>query len=49
MTLEDAIETMLGREIIDETDEIEDLQKYARGKYRERLRNDKNSSDSELE
>jgi len=38
VTLEDAIETMLGREIIDETDKIEDLQKYAKGKYRERLR-----------
>lgn len=49
VTLEDAIETMLGREILDETDEIEDLQKYARGKYRERLRNDKNSQDNELE
>lgn len=45
VTLEDAIETMLGREIIDESDEIEDLQKYAKGKYRERLRNDKNNND----
>tara|TARA_R110002049_G_scaffold147342_1_gene310044 strand:+ start:10033 stop:11019 length:987 start_codon:yes stop_codon:yes gene_type:complete len=41
VTLEDAIETMLGREIVDETDKIEDLQKYARGKYRERLRSEK--------
>ena len=41
VTLEDAIETMLGREIIDESDEIEDLQRYAKGKYRERLRNKK--------
>lgn len=42
VTLEDAIETILGKEIIDESDEIEDLQKYAKGKYRERLRNKKN-------
>ena len=41
VTLEDAIETVLGREILDETDKIEDLQKYAKGKYRDRLRNDK--------
>ncbi len=41
VTLEDAIETMLGREILDETDKIKDLQKYAKGKYRDRLRNDK--------
>ena len=39
VTLEDAIETMLGREILDETDKIEDLQEYAKDKYRERLRN----------
>jgi len=42
VTLEDAIETMLGREIVDETDTIEDLQKFAKGKYRNRLRQDKN-------
>ena len=47
VTLEDAIETMLGREIVDETDKIEDLQKYAKGKYRARLRNDKNNQSSE--
>jgi len=41
VTLEDAIETMLGREIVDETDTIEDLQKFAKGKYRDRLRQDK--------
>ena len=41
VTLEDAIETMLGREIIDETDTIEDLQEFAKGKYRNRLREDK--------
>ena len=47
VTLEDAIETMLGREIVDETDKIEDLQKYAKGKYRERLRNDKSNQNDE--
>ena len=41
VSLEDAIETMLGREIVDETDTIVDLQQFAKGKYRERLRNDK--------
>lgn len=43
VTLEDAIETMLGREIVDETDTIEDLQEFAKGKYRSRLRQNKNS------
>ena len=38
VTLEDAIETMLGREIVDETDTIEDLQEFAKGQYRDRLR-----------
>ena len=41
VTLEDAIETMLGREIVDETDTVEDLQKLAKGKYRSRLRQEK--------
>jgi len=40
VTLEDAIETMLGREIVDETDTVEDLQKLAKKQYRERLRKD---------
>ena len=47
VTLEDAIETMLGREIVDETDKIEDLQKYAKGKYRDRLRHDKTSHEDD--
>jgi len=38
VTLEDAIETLLGREILDESDEIEDMQELAKNKYRERLR-----------
>ena len=41
VTLEDAIETLLGREILDERDVVEDLQEHARGKYRERLREEK--------
>jgi len=41
VTLEDAIETMLGREIVDETDTVEALQEYAKGHYRNRLRKDK--------
>jgi len=45
VTLEDAIETLLGREIIDESDTVEDMQKLAREKYRERLRDDKIKSD----
>jgi CBS domain containing-hemolysin-like protein len=45
VTLEDAIETMLGREIVDETDKIADLQEYAKGKYRQRLRGDKSAND----
>jgi len=43
VSLEDAIETLLGREIVDETDKVEDLQELARSKYRERLREEKNS------
>ena len=45
VTLEDAIETLLGREIVDESDEVEDMQELARGKYRERLRQDKAKQD----
>ena len=38
VTLEDVIETILGLEIIDETDNIEDLQKAARTKWEVRAR-----------
>lgn len=41
VTLEDAIETLLGREIIDESDTVEDMQALAKDKYRKRLRNKK--------
>ena len=41
VTLEDAIETLLGREILDESDAVEDMQELARDKYRQRLRDDK--------
>lgn len=39
VTLEDAIETLLGREIVDESDKVADLQKFAKDNYRDRLRN----------
>lgn len=36
VTMEDIIETMLGLEIIDETDTIVDMQKYARDRWKDR-------------
>jgi len=36
VTMEDAVETLLGMEIVDEIDTIEDMQKLARQKWRER-------------
>jgi CBS domain containing-hemolysin-like protein len=41
VTLEDAVETMLGREIMDESDTIADMQELARARYRGRLRDKK--------
>ncbi|MCW8885359.1 MAG: CNNM domain-containing protein [Motiliproteus sp.] len=38
VSLEDAIETLLGREIVDETDLVEDMQDLAKSRYRDRLR-----------
>ncbi len=47
VTLEDAIETLLGREIVDESDKVTDMQELARGKYRDRLRANKQDIDDE--
>ena len=47
VTLEDAIETLLGREIVDESDQVEDMQKLAKGKYRDRLREEKKKQNLE--
>lgn len=44
VTLEDAIETLLGREIIDESDLVADMQALARDRFRARLRAQKNRS-----
>ncbi len=41
VTLEDAVETLLGREIMDESDRVEDMQALARSKFRSRLRSDR--------
>ncbi|MCW8831905.1 MAG: CNNM domain-containing protein [Colwellia sp.] len=38
VSLEDAIETFLGREIVDESDQVEDLQLLAKSNYRQRLK-----------
>jgi len=38
VTLEDAIETLLGREIVDESDQVTDMQELARQQHRNRLR-----------
>lgn len=37
VTLEDCIETLIGREIIDESDQVEDMQQLAKNKFRDRL------------
>lgn len=44
VTLEDAIETLLGREIMDESDMVEDMQELAREKYRQRLRHERKNT-----
>ncbi len=47
VTLEDAIETLLGREIVDESDAVTDMQALARDKYRDRLREIKQHEDEQ--
>jgi CBS domain containing-hemolysin-like protein len=47
VTLEDAIETLLGREILDESDLVADMQELARRKYRKRLRDIKRQTETE--
>jgi CBS domain containing-hemolysin-like protein len=44
ITLEDAIETLLGVEIVDESDTVEDMREYARQRW-ERLKKDGEFSD----
>jgi CBS domain containing-hemolysin-like protein len=47
VTLEDAIETFLGREILDDNDTVADMQVFARDRYRDRLRSEKKDIEPE--
>lgn len=47
VTLEDAIETLLGCEIVDERDVVEDMQALAKNKYRDRLREVKSQENND--
>ena len=38
LTLEDILETLLGQEIVDESDQVEDMQKEALKKWQERAK-----------
>lgn len=42
VTLEDAVETFLGREIVDESDQVEDMQQLAKAQFRARLKSSQN-------
>ena len=44
VTMEDVFETIMGLEIVDETDTIEDLQRYARRQWEARAKNDGGTS-----
>ncbi|KZZ54474.1 hypothetical protein A3760_32805 [Oleiphilus sp. HI0122] len=46
VSLEDAIETLLGREIVDETDTVEDMQAFAKASHKQRMRDEKQDRDS---
>ena len=48
VTLEDAIETLLGREIVDERDLVADMQALVRDGYRERLKSGKPETEAGL-
>jgi CBS domain containing-hemolysin-like protein len=37
LTLEDAVETLIGIEIVDEADKIDDMRRLAREKWEERM------------
>ena len=41
VTMEDIIETLIGIEIIDEKDQVVDLQKYAKEKWKKKVDNQK--------
>ncbi|MCK0714416.1 CNNM domain-containing protein [Chromohalobacter sarecensis] len=44
ITLEDVIETILGQDIVDETDNVENLRKYAKQRWVKRLKRDGNDA-----
>ena len=42
VTMEDLFETLIGLEILDETDQVADLQEYARQQWKKRMDRQKN-------